>query len=276
MSETIQYCITNISILTPAEEEILTTEYARTKNVGLRNEIVERNQRLVLKAANLYSRAGVNFSDLVGEGNLGLIRGVEKFDPSRGVKLGNYVFRWIKAYILRYIVKNAHLVKMGTTQAQRKLFFNLAKTKAKAIAQQQDVSKQDIADLLDVKLKEVEEMEMRLAAPTLSIQTNEAEGPTRILRDRINSNEELSPDSILEQKELNHRVREAVDRFMMKLDEREADIFQSRMLIDTGDRDSFKEIGMRWEDLSKQRIQQIDHELKQKFKRFLMRNDISL
>jgi len=283
MAETIQDFIACNPALTPEEEVVLTTEYARTKDIRLRNKIVEHNLRLVFKAASLYHRAGIHFHDLVGEGNLGLIRGVEKYDPTKGVRLGNYVFRWIKAYILRYIVKNAHLVKIGTTQGQRKLFFNLSKTKAKASAQQKELSKQDIADLLGVKVREVEEMEMRLAAPVIRIQApssnqdpnNTGASLHKLLKERIDAeSDEHLPDALLEKEQFNHRVRKAIGEFMISLDDREQDIFRSRLLTDT--KESFKAIGSRWDELSKQRIQQIDAELKMKFKRHLMRSDISL
>ena len=249
----------------------------------LRNKLVEQNLKLVFKVASMYRRTGIPFADLVAEGNLGLIRGVEKFDLDKGVKPGYYLFRWIRAMVLRHIVRNAHLVKMGTTQAQRKLFFNLSKTKAKARAQGKELSDDDVAELLGVKVEEVREMEQRLSAPVIRIEASEPDSRkgsyaiNRLLQDRIdNTNDIELPDALLEREELSSRVRGVVGSFMSRLSETQRGVFKARFLTENGDPDTFEVIGKRLNGLTKQRVQQIDAELKKKFKKYLTHNQISL
>src|SRR3990167_4515224 len=158
-----QYMKSNTSIklptpLLPEEEKLLTEEYVRTKSVKIRNILVEKNTRLVAKIVSKYPYN----DDLFAEGCVGLIRGVENFDPSRGNKLSTYVSFWVEAYVLNYIIKDARLVKLGTTQAQRKLFFNLNKEKAKLSAQGLEITPELIAERLSVSEKDVVEMQSRL------------------------------------------------------------------------------------------------------------------
>jgi RNA polymerase sigma-32 factor len=114
-------------LLSPEEEHALAVEYAKTADVDLAARLVTANLRLVVKIAYDYRRAYKNIMDLVQEGNIGLMQAVKRYDPYRGVKLSSYAAWWIRAYMLRFILNNWRLVKIGTTQAQRKLFFNLSK-----------------------------------------------------------------------------------------------------------------------------------------------------
>lgn len=275
--------IQKISPMSDEETSDLLQQYAETGSVTVRNKLVEQNLKLVFKVASMYRRSGIPFADLVAEGNLGLIRGIEKFDQGKGVKLGYYLFKWIRALILRHIVRNAHLVKMGTTQAQRKLFFNLAKTKAKARALDQEVSDQQIADILEVKVEEVREMEQRLSAPVIRIEASEPDSMSgndsavqRLLQNRIDNDDGANlPDALLERAEFSQHVRNVVDAFMARLNETQRDVFKYRFL--KGEPDTFEVIGRRMEPLlTKQRVQQIDAELRTKFKKFVSHNQIAL
>ena len=121
------------SLLKPDEERELAVRYVETGDVDAARQLVTSNLRLVVKIAYDYRQAHRNLLDLVQEGNIGLMQAVKKYDPYKGVKLSSYAAWWIRAYMLRFILNNFRLVKVGTTQAQRKLFFNLKKEKARSM-----------------------------------------------------------------------------------------------------------------------------------------------
>jgi RNA polymerase sigma-32 factor len=138
-------------LLTAQEEQDLTRQYVETQDVRTAAKLVTANLRLVVKLAYEYRRAYKNIMDLIQEGNIGLMQAVKRYDPYRGVKLSSYAAWWIRAYMLRFILNNWRLVKLGTTQAQRKLFFNLNKEKAKLAALGIDPSADLIAERLGVE-----------------------------------------------------------------------------------------------------------------------------
>ncbi len=157
------------SLLTPDEEKRLTEHYQKTQDVQTAARLVTANLRLVVKLAYEYRRAYKNIMDLVQEGNIGLMQAVKRYDPYRGVKLSSYAAWWIRAYILRFVLNNWRLVKLGTTQAQRKLFFNLNKEKARLSAQGIEPTAAEIASRLHVDEKEVVEMDRRLSSGEASL-----------------------------------------------------------------------------------------------------------
>jgi len=121
----------DVSRLERDEEHELAVEYGRTHDPKIARKLVTANMKLVVKLAHEYSRAHRNLPDLIQEGKVGLVQAVEKYDPNRGVKLSSYAAWWIRAYMLRWLLQNARIVRLGTTATQRKLFFNLRKEKAK-------------------------------------------------------------------------------------------------------------------------------------------------
>src|SRR5690606_38186288 len=150
----------------------------QTGDVTAAAKLVTSNLRLVVKLAYEYRRAYRNMMDLIQEGNIGLMQAVKRYDPYRGVKLSSYAAWWIRAYMLRYILNNHRMVKIGTTQAQRKLFFNLAKEKARLTAMGIEPTHDEIAKSLNVDEKDVIEMDRRMARGDASLDTpvNEADG----------------------------------------------------------------------------------------------------
>jgi RNA polymerase sigma-32 factor len=146
-------------LLTPDEEHRLAVEYSKSGDVDVAARLVTANLRLVVKLAYEYRRAFKNMMDLVQEGNIGLMQAVKRYDPYRGVKLSSYAAWWIRAYMLRFILNNWRLVKIGTTQAQRKLFFNLSKEKAKLKALGIEPTSEEIAKRLNVAETDVVEMD---------------------------------------------------------------------------------------------------------------------
>jgi len=156
-------------LLTREQEHDLAARYVQTRDPDLAYKLVTANLRLVVKIAHEYRRAAFSLLDLVQEGNVGLMHAVQKYDPFRGVKLSSYAAWWIRAYILRYLMDNWRMVKLGTTQAQRKLFFNLRKEQEKLLSLGFEAAPKQLAERLDVSEDEVREMDQRLGNDEFSI-----------------------------------------------------------------------------------------------------------
>ncbi|MGC4090945.1 MAG: sigma-70 family RNA polymerase sigma factor [Polyangiaceae bacterium] len=163
-------------LLTPDEEHALAVQYVKTQDMKTAARLVTANLRLVVKLAYEYRRAYRNMMDLIQEGNIGLMQAVKRYDPYRGVKLSSYAAWWIRAYMLRFILNNWRLVKVGTTQAQRKLFFNLSKEKAKLTQMGIEPTHAEIAKRLNVEESEVVEMDRRLSRSDASLDAPVGEG----------------------------------------------------------------------------------------------------
>jgi RNA polymerase sigma-32 factor len=150
------------------EEQRLARLWVEEGDVEAARLLVLANLRLVVKIAMEYRRAWTNVLDLIQEGNVGLMQAVQRFDPYRGVKLSSYAAYWIRAYILKYLIDNYRLVRLGTTRAQRKLFFRLNREKRELERQGYDVEPRLLAEKLDVSEADVRDMEQRLAESDLS------------------------------------------------------------------------------------------------------------
>ncbi|HYV33107.1 MAG TPA: sigma-70 family RNA polymerase sigma factor, partial [Candidatus Binatia bacterium] len=146
-------------LLSPAEEHDLAVRYKEYGDIEAAYRLVTANLRLVVMLARNYQRAFRNLLDLIQEGNIGLMEAVRNFDPYRGVRFPSYAVWWIRAYIIRYLMNNWRMVKLGTTQAQRKLFFNLNKEKARLSAMGIEPSAAEIARRLGVEEQEVSDMD---------------------------------------------------------------------------------------------------------------------
>ena len=164
------------ALLSREEEHELAVKFQRTHDPEIAYRLVTANLRLVVKIAYEYRRAAFNLLDLIQEGNVGLMHAVQKYDPFRGVKLSSYAAWWIRAYILRYLMDNWRMVKLGTTQAQRKLFFNLRKEQEKLLAQGFEAAPKLLAERLDVTEQDVREMDQRLSNDEFSIDAPVAVG----------------------------------------------------------------------------------------------------
>jgi RNA polymerase sigma-32 factor len=230
-------------------------------------KLVEANLRLVVKIAYEYRRAHKNLLDLVQEGNIGLIQAVRKFDPYRGVKLSSYGAFWIRAYILKFILNNWRLVKIGTTQAQRKLFFNLRKEKERLEHLGYSPTTQLLAENLQVSEKDVEEMDKRLSSPEASLDapmsSDDDGGRTRL--DYIPSDGDR-PDVQVEQSEFARILREKLETFAATLEGREQTIFRQRWLTDTPK--TLQEIGDEY-GVSRERARQLEKRLLGRLRKYL-------
>ncbi|HTO97204.1 MAG TPA: RNA polymerase factor sigma-32 [Myxococcales bacterium] len=164
------------SLLSREEEHDLAVKFRETQDPEIAYRLVTANLRLVVKIAHEYRRAAFNLLDLIQEGNVGLMQAVQKYDPFRGVKLSSYAAWWIRAYILRYLMDNWRMVKLGTTQAQRKLFFNLRKEQERLLSQGFEAAPKLLAQRLDVSEQDVREMDQRLSNDEFSIDAPIAAG----------------------------------------------------------------------------------------------------
>jgi RNA polymerase sigma-32 factor len=256
-------------LLTPEEERALATRLVEHGDTQAARKLIEANLRLVVKIAYEYRRAHKNLLDLVQEGNIGLIQAVSKFDPYRGVKLSSYAAFWIRAYILKFILNNWRLVKIGTTQAQRKLFFNLRKEREKLEQLGFQPTTALLAEKLDVAEKEVIEMERRLAAPEASLDApvgggNDEDG-SRTRLDYLPS-DDVRPDRAVAQSEFSELLRGKLETFAGTLEGREQTIFRERWLTD--EPLTLQEIGDRYQ-ISRERARQLEKRMLDRLKKYL-------
>jgi len=254
-------------LLTPEEEHDLAVKLYEGGDTAAARRMVEANLRLVVKIAYEYRRAHKNILDLVQEGNIGLIQAVRKFDPYRGVKLSSYAAFWIRAYILKFILNNWRLVKIGTTQAQRKLFFNLRKEKERLEQLGFQPTAALLAENLQVTEKEVEEMEKRLSAPEASLDAPIAsdDDGSRTRLDYLPS-EEVRPDHAVEEGEFSQLLKAKLEHFAQGLEGREQTIFRERWL--TENPKTLQEIGDAY-GVSRERARQLEKRLLGRLRKYL-------
>jgi RNA polymerase sigma-32 factor len=262
MSETRRY-----PLLTPDQERTLATALFEKGDTVAARKLVEANLRLVVKIAYEYRRAHRNLLDLIQEGNIGLMQAVGKFDPYRGVKLSSYAAFWIRAYILKFILNNWRLVKIGTTQAQRKLFFNLRKEKERLEQLGFQPTAKLIAERLDVSEKDVVEMEKRLGSPEASLDAplSSDDDGSRTRLDTLPS-DDVRPDVAVEQSEFANLLKSKLEIFAGTLEGRDQTIFRERWLTDAPL--TLQDIGDRY-GVSRERARQLEKRLLGKLRKYL-------
>jgi RNA polymerase sigma-32 factor len=255
------------SLLSPDEEHALAVNYQKTQDVDTAARLVTANLRLVVKIAYEYRRAYRNMMDLIQEGNIGLMQAVKRYDPYRGVKLSSYAAWWIRAYMLRFILNNWRLVKVGTTQAQRKLFFNLSKEKAKLSALGIEPTHAEIAKRLNVEESEVSEMDRRLSRSDASLDAtvNESDGKTTTRLELLPATGD-TPDQIAEGSELQELLRAHLDDFRKTLAGKDIAIFDKRLIAD--EPLTLQELGDEF-GVSRERVRQLEARLTGKLREFL-------
>lgn len=251
-------------LLKPEQEHELAVRYRETGDVQAAEKLVTSNLRLVVKIAGDYQKYWMNLLDLVQEGNLGLMQAVRHFDPYRGVKLSSYSSFWIKAYILKFIIDNWSLVKVGTTQAQRKLFFNLKREKEKYALLGYNPDAETLAKDMGVKPELVVEMEQRLGGGDLSLDQPVGEdGDDRHIDFLADSAERV--DDQLADLEIRDLFRVKLADFRARLNEKELYIFDHRLLAE--EPATLNDIGERYH-ISRERIRQIEERMIAKLKQF--------
>ena len=245
-----------IPVLTRDEELELTTEFFETEDVKLAHKLVIAHLRFVVHISKSYAGYGLPLADIIQEGNVGLLKAVTKFDPNKGVRLVSFAVHWIKAEIHEFILKNWRIVKIATTKAQRKLFFNL-RSKKKNTGWLTDEEAKRIAKDLDVSVKEVMHMENRLNsadspfdAPTDEEDSEKAFSPSQYLEDNS-----FNPEDITEQKNYEDVNHTALLKNISALDKRSQDIIRARWLDDN--KITLNELADKY-SVSAERIRQIE------------------
>ena len=253
--------------LTKEEEMRLAIKYKEEGDLDAISKLIMANLKLVIIIAMEYKRIGINMMDLIQEGNLGLMQAVKKFDPYRNLRLVTYATWWVKAYMLRYIMNNWRLVKIGTTQAQRKLFFNLMKEKARLEALGYEAGPKLLASELGVKEKEVIEMDQRLGSQDMSLDEPLSEDSESTLLNVLSSGETAVVDRLADD-QVSSIFKEKVAEFSEGLNERDLDILQNRILSE--EPKSLSEIGRKY-DISKERVRQLEGNIIKRLREYLQR-----
>ncbi len=267
--DTLQQYLEEISaypLLTREEEETLTKAYYETGDPKIASKIVTANLRLVVKIALDFQKFWMqNFLDLIQEGNIGLMQAVRKFNPYKGVKFSYYASFWIKAYILKFIMDNWRLVKIGTTQAQRKLFYNLNKEKERLYALGFDPVPKLISDRLNVSEQDVIDMEQRMGSWEVSLDSPVRDDSEDRHVDFLASGE-VPIEVRVAKGEMDARLKEHLAAFKERLSEKEKTIFEKRMLAE--DPETLQELGKSF-GVSRERVRQIEARIKKKLKEYL-------
>ncbi len=258
--------IAKYPLLEPEDEYELAVKQFEEGDVNAAHRLVTSNLRLVVKIANDFRQAQINLLDLIQEGNYGLMQAVKKFNPYKGVKLSSYAAWWIRAYILKHIMDNKSQVRIGTTADQRKLYYNLEKTARKLLQEYDEVDTKMIAEILDVREKDVLEMQARLAAPDLSLDAplgDDADGPTR---GAMLADDHEAVDDMLANEETRAIFAEHIEDFRKSLKGRDVDIFDARLVAETPL--TLQEIGDKY-GISRERARQLEARILEKLRTYV-------
>ncbi len=252
------------------EEHALAVRLVEEGDLEAARRLVLANLRLVVKIAMEYRRSWTNVLDLIQEGNVGLLQAVQRFDPYQGVKLSSYAAYWIRAYILKYLLDNIRLVRLGTTRAQRKLFFRLNREKRELERLGFEPKPRLLAERLDVSEQDVVEMEQRLAGSDLSLDApvQDEEGSARF-GDFLSADEPGSAEDQLAADDLRRVFLERVKDFAEGLEERERIIMEERVLAE--DPLTLQELGDRL-GVTRERVRQLEKKLVHRLRSYLQDN----
>jgi RNA polymerase sigma-32 factor len=253
--------VSRYHVLSRDEEFEVAKRIYEDKDKEAAQKLVMSNLKLVVKIALEYYSTYINILDLIQEGNVGLLHAVKKYNPYKGTKFSTYSSFWIRAYILKYIMDSWSLVKIGTTQSQRKLFYRLNKEKQKLEALGIFPAPKLLARTLDVKEEEVEDMQKRLAYADVSMETPVHDEGGDTIMDMMRSDENV--EEIVAEKEKGTIIVARVKEFKKTLNEKELYIFEHRILSE--EPITLQEIGAHF-SVSRERARQIENKVMKKFK----------
>ncbi len=262
------HTVNNIPMLSPDEEQNLAIRQIEG-DLEAAKKLILSHLRVVVSIARGYDGYGLNQADLIQEGNIGLMKAVKRFQPSRGVRLFSFAVHWIKAEIHEFILRNWRLVRVATTKPQRKLFFNL-RSMRKSMSALSDREAQSIADDLGVKLSEVMEMEQRMTGKDMSLLAENDDDDNFAPIDWL-TDTDSEPTQVLAKQAHYALQTEGLQEALSKLDDRSRHIVESRWLADDG--------GLTLHDLageygvSAERIRQIEAKAMQKLRGYLIDSD---
>ena len=258
--------VNRMPMLSEQQEVDLATRLRDDGDVDAARQLVMSHLRVVVAIARGFLGYGLPHADLIQEGNIGLMKAVKRFDPARGVRLVSFAIHWIKAEIHEYIIKNWRLVKIATTKAQRKLFFNLRGMK-KDSTTLQPAEVQSIATQLGVKPEEVVEMETRLTGRDIPLDAGSDDDDERFAPIAYLPDPHAEPSEVLAQTQLAHLQDTGLKTALASLDERSRTIVQRRWLTE-GDSATLHELAAEY-GVSAERIRQIEAKAMQKMRGLL-------
>jgi RNA polymerase sigma-32 factor len=259
--------IRRFPLLSREEEAVIARRYVKNKDPEDAYRLVTANLRLVVKLAYEFARATKNVLDLIQEGNVGLMEAVKNFDPEHGIRFPSYAVWWVRAYIYRYLINNWRLVKIGTTQAQRKLFFNLRKETERLEREGFKPQPLLLAHRMGVRESDVREMQERMGQSEVSLDQPTGGGEdsdTRLLD--VIPDAAHNPETETADREWRDFARDKVKQFADTLNGKEREIFDARLLAE--DPETLQEIGARF-GISRERVRQIETRLKRRLKEFI-------
>jgi RNA polymerase sigma-32 factor len=268
VGDNLSYYLTQINrypILSPEEEFVLAVRYKESEEVEAAHALITSNLRFVVKVVLEYRGYGIKLLDLIQEGNMGLMVALKKFDPHKGYRFISYAIWWIRAYIQNFIIKSWSLVKVGTTQIQKKLFYKMGKIKGLTHAEHREEKTEELAQELNVRTSDIEEMQKRFAGRDLSLDAkldfNQDISFLDLLPDRSPDQEEL-----LGEHEEDDELKDEVEGALGNLSERERFIIRHRVMAD--EPMTLQELGDAFH-ISRERIRQIESEALRKLKEHL-------
>ncbi|MCK9229829.1 MAG: RNA polymerase factor sigma-32 [Syntrophales bacterium] len=255
--------IQKFQILDPEEEFNLAVRFRKYGDMEAAERLVTSNLRFVVKIAHEYKNYRVRLLDLIQEGNIGLMHAVKKFDPYKGYRLISYAVWWIRAYMQNYIIKSWSLVKIGTTQAQRKLFFKLNQVKRNLERlSRENPDFREAAELLNVKESEVAEMDLRLSNRDVSLDASlDGDGESLFIDQLMDTGS--SQEDLLIRKEERALVKKNIAGALANLNERESYIIRNRIMVD--EPKTLQEIGDTF-NITRERARQIEKEALKKMR----------
>ncbi|MGB9629399.1 MAG: RNA polymerase sigma factor RpoH [Thermodesulfobacteriota bacterium] len=262
--ETYLIQINQFPLLTPEEEFDLAVRYRKYNDISAAHKLITSNLRFVVKVAFEYKSYGMKLLDLIQEGNIGLMMAVKKFDPYKGIRFISYAIWWIRAYIQNFIIKSWSLVKIGTTQAQKKLFYKIGKVRKALDTDLESDQKYDLlAEDLDVSKEDIIEMEQRMASRDLSLDAplDEDHELTHL---ELLQEESPNQEEVLAKEEEKRIWEREVQNAMKRLNEKEVYVIKNRIMSDTPL--TLQEIGDHLK-LSRERVRQIESEALKKLKK---------
>ena len=266
VTETMDLYIADVNkfpILTMDEEFSLAVRLKKYNNIEAAEKLVVSNLRFVVKIAHEYRNYRVKLSDLIQEGNIGLMHAVKKFDPYKGYRLISYAVWWIRAYIQNFLIKSWSLVKIGTTQAQRKLFFKLGQAKKK-LEHLSDKNPEfaEIAESLGVKTSELQEMDLRMSNRDVSLDAYVSEEGEATHIDYLIYDGEDQEMALIKKEEM-ELVKRNIAGALTELTEREGYIIKNRVMAD--DPMTLQKIGDRYH-VTRERARQIENQALKKLR----------
>jgi RNA polymerase sigma-32 factor len=256
------YRVHQMPILTAEEEFELADKFRNFGDLEAAKKLVMANLRFVVRVARNYLGYGLSHADLIQEGNIGLMKAVKRFDPKVGVRLVSFAIHWIKAEIHEFILRNWRIVKIATTKAQRKLFFNLRKlSHISGWLSEQDIS--SISETLNVSPADVKQMEMRLGSMDEIIEGHSVEDESNHHTPLMLEDNRFRPDTALEVQNLSENHEASLKEALTKLDTRSLDILQKRWLDE--DKMTLHELANKY-NISAERVRQLEKQAMEKLK----------